>query len=431
MSSHQFLGITRPISLASPDDADLKRSKALEKALEPHGVFETKQELNHRVEVLARLNGLVKDWIKELSIQRGMPPHIAKTVGGHIYTFGSYRLGVHDQGANIDALCVAPANIRREDYFSSFVDVLRKQPEVNELHTVQNAFVPLIKMNFDGINFNMTFARLELKEVSDTQSLSDSTLLRNLDPKCVQSLHGCRVADEILNHVPRKETFRLTLRAIKLWAKKHGILSNVLGYLGGISWALMVARVCQLYPNAAPSTMVQKFFLTYLNWNWPQPVLIKKPEQTGFGFPVWDPRQNTKDRFHCMPIITSAYPQQVCCNTFVPVRCIFSFINAIDKIYVLKFSPQNTTYNVSKSSLEVMKEEFRLSLAICEEIMSGRAKWDKLFETPDFFGKYRNFIVIEVSSKSKEDQLEWYGLVESKVRHLVNIFSDFNLILAD
>ena len=59
MSSSQYLGMTAPISLASPDSADMERTKALEKALEPHGVFESEQELNHRMEVLARLNELV------------------------------------------------------------------------------------------------------------------------------------------------------------------------------------------------------------------------------------------------------------------------------------------------------------------------------------------------------------------------------------
>ena len=42
-----------------------------------------------------------------------------------------------------------------------------------------------------------------------------------------------------------------------------------------------------------------------------------------------------------------------------------------------------------------------------------------MFESPNFFGKYRHFIVLEASSGTEEDQLEWYGLVESKVRHLI------------
>jgi poly(A) polymerase len=104
------------------------------------------------------------------------------------------------------------------------------------------------------------------------------------------------VTDEILRQVPRVDTFRITLRAIKLWAKRHGIYSNVLGYLGGVSWAMLVARVCQLYPNADAATLLQKFFLVFLKWQWPQPVLLKKPEEVGLGYPVWDPRRNVSDR---------------------------------------------------------------------------------------------------------------------------------------
>jgi len=392
--------MTAPISTTGPEPKDLVLTEQLERALRPYDVFESEEELNHRMDVLSRLNAIVKQWIKDLSVEKNMPDNIAATVGGKVFTFGSYRLGVHNKGADIDTLCVAPRHILREDYFTSFLDVLRSRAEVTELRAVPDAFVPVIKMSFDGIDIDLTFARLALKEVNENQDLSDPMLLKNLDQKCVRSLNGCRVTDEILRQVPNVENFRLTLRSIKLWAKKHGIYSNVLGFLGGVSWAMLTARVCQLYPNAAPSTLLQKFFLVYLKWQWPQPVLLKKPEDFGLGFPVWDPRQHVADRFHIMPIITPAYPQQ------------------------------NSTFNVTQSTLKVMQDEFKTSLAISEEIISGKYEWDKLFEPPNFFAKYRHFIVLEASSFCEEDQLQWEGLVESKVRHLISSLERENISLA-
>jgi poly(A) polymerase len=86
---------------------------------------------------------------------------------------------------------------------------------------VEEAFVPVIKMTFDGIEIDLLFARLALKEVPDSFDLRDDILLKNLDKKCVRSLNGCRVTDEILRLVPHMEHFRLALRAIKLWAKRE------------------------------------------------------------------------------------------------------------------------------------------------------------------------------------------------------------------
>lgn len=394
------LGMTAPISVAGPEPKDLELTQSLEEALRPYDVFESEEELTHRLSVLSQLNDLVKTWVKDVSVEKSMPENVAGTVGGKVFTFGSYRLGVHNKGADIDTLFVAPRHINREDYFSSFLEVLRQHEVVTDLRAVPDAFVPVIKFCFDGIDIDLTFARLALKEVDDAQDLSDPMLLKNLDQKCVRSLNGCRVTDEILRQVPNVENFRLTLRSIKLWAKRHGIYSNVLGFLGGVSWAMLTARVCQLYPNASPATLLQKFFLVYIKWQWPNPVLLKKPEDYGLGFPVWDPRVNVHDRFHNMPIITPAYPQQ------------------------------NSTFNVTKSTLKVMQEEFKSSLNICEEIAQGKCEWDKLFETPNFFSKYRHFIVLEAASASEEDQLQWEGLVESKIRHLISQLERENISLA-
>ncbi|XP_053686160.1 poly(A) polymerase type 3-like [Sabethes cyaneus] len=388
-TKHESLGMTSAISLAKPKPEDLQKTAELEKALEPNGVLEDESSQNHRQEILAKLNTLVKHWVRDVSIAKNVPKTVAEKLGAKIYTFGSYRLGVHHKDADIDALCVAPRNIERADYFGSFLKMLEKQPEVTECRAVEEAFVPVIKMSFDGIEIDLLFARLSLQQIPDNLDLRDNMHLKNLDPKSVRSLNGCRVTDEILRLVPNIDNFRLALRAIKLWAKNHGIYSNSLGYFGGVSWAMLVARTCQLYPNAAAATLVHKFFLVFSHWAWPQPVLLKQPDNFSLGFQVWDPQVNPQDRLHLMPIITPVYPQQ------------------------------NSTFNVSRSTRKVIMNEITQGLQLTEEIMVNKAAWDKLFETPSFFYKYRHFIVLLVTTNNANDHLEWCGLVESRIRHLI------------
>uniref|UniRef100_A0A671VIB7 Poly(A) polymerase n=1 Tax=Sparus aurata TaxID=8175 RepID=A0A671VIB7_SPAAU len=375
-------GITSAISLAPPREIDHQYTKKLCDAMKPFGVFEDEEELNHRLAVLGKLNNFVKEWIAEISELKNLPPSAISCVGGKIFTFGSYRLGVHTKGADIDALCVAPRHVERTDFFQSFFEKLKQHEEIKDLRVSLWHFV--IKVAID-----LLFARLALQSIPDNLDLRGDSILRNLDIRCIRSLNGCRVTDEILYLVPNKENFRLTLRAIKLWAKRRGIYSNMLGFLGGVSWAMLVARTCQLYPNAVAATLVHKFFLVFSKWEWPNPVLLKQPEDSNLNLPVWDPRVNPSDRYHLMPIITPAYPQQ------------------------------NSTYNVSTSTRTIMSEEFKYGLSVTDEILQGKAEWPKLFEPPNFFQKYKHYIVLTASASTEENHLEWIGLVESKIRVLV------------
>uniref|UniRef100_A0A5F9DBN7 polynucleotide adenylyltransferase n=1 Tax=Oryctolagus cuniculus TaxID=9986 RepID=A0A5F9DBN7_RABIT len=352
-------GITSPISLACPKEIDHIYTQKLIDAMKPFGVFEDEEELNHRLVVLGKLNNLVKEWISDVSESKNLPPSVVATVGGKIFTFGSYRLGVHTKGADIDALCVAPRHVERSDFFQSFFEKLKHQDGIRNLRAVEDAFVPVIKFEFDGIEIDLVFARLAIQTISDNLDLRDDSRLRSLDIRCIRSLNG------------------------------RGIYSNMLGFLGGVSWAMLVARTCQLYPNAAASTLVHKFFLVFSKWEWPNPVLLKQPEESNLNLPVWDPRVNPSDRYHLMPIITPAYPQQ------------------------------NSTYNVSTSTRTVMVEEFKQGLAVTDEILQGKSDWSKLLEPPNFFQKYRHYIVLTASASTEENHLEWVGLVESKIRVLV------------
>lgn len=61
-----------------------------------------------------------------------MPEEVAGKVGGKVCTFGSFRLGVNSQGGDIDTLCIAPRHIDRIDFFTSFAELLKKQPETQK-----------------------------------------------------------------------------------------------------------------------------------------------------------------------------------------------------------------------------------------------------------------------------------------------------------
>uniref|UniRef100_A0A8C8AVX9 polynucleotide adenylyltransferase n=1 Tax=Otus sunia TaxID=257818 RepID=A0A8C8AVX9_9STRI len=283
-------GITSPISLTPPKDLDCIQTQKLVEALKPFGVFEDQQESNHRLVVLDKLSKLVKEWIVELGESKNLPPSTIASVGGKIFTFGSYRLGVHTKGADIDAVCVAPKHVERSDFFQSFFDKLKHQKQIKNLRAVEDAYVPVVKFEFDGVEIDLVFARVSMPTVSSNFDLGDDSCLRSLDIRCIRSLNGCRVTDEILRLVPNKENFRLALRAIKLWAKRRGIYSNVLGFLGGVSWAMLVAKTCQLFPNALASVLINKFFLIFSKWDWPNPVFLKQPGESDLNLPVWDPR---------------------------------------------------------------------------------------------------------------------------------------------
>ncbi|NWZ60504.1 PAPOG polymerase, partial [Haliaeetus albicilla] len=234
------------------------------------------------------------------------------------------------------------------------------------------------------LKIDLMFARLSMPTVSDNLDLRDDSYLRSLDIRNIRSLNGCRVTDEILHLVPNKENFWLTLHAIKLWAKRRGIYSNMLGFLGRVSWAVLVARTCQLYPNALATTLVKKFLVFFKMW--PKPVLLKQHKESNLNLPVWDPRVY---QYHVKPIITPAYPQQ------------------------------NSTYNVSTSTRVVMVEELKHGLAVTNEILQGKSDWPTLFEPWNFFQKYKHYIVLTASASTEEHHLEWIGLVKSKIRVLV------------
>ena len=83
--------------------------------------------------MLGRLAAVVKKFVHKISIAKGLSEAAADAAGGKIYTFGSYRLGVHGPGSDIDTLCVVPKHVTREDFFETFEPMLKEVEGVTEV----------------------------------------------------------------------------------------------------------------------------------------------------------------------------------------------------------------------------------------------------------------------------------------------------------
>lgn len=188
-----------------------------------------------------------------------------------LFVFGSYRLSVHLPDSDLDVLITAPplplagdAAATRDRFFATFAAVLRKhlQPPPTALHVVE-AHVPVIKLDWRGIEVDCAFACCDLPDPADV--VSDDVMSR-ADERSRNSLCGVRNGEAVLLALPNHAAFWAAVRAVKLWARRRVVYGNLYGYLGGGAVAILVARVCQQRPFRLSSSVVARFFADHRAW---------------------------------------------------------------------------------------------------------------------------------------------------------------------
>ena len=375
-------------------------------------LYETPEESKKRQEILISLKKCVKEAVKNLYKSKGKSDEEAENAGGGVFPFGSYRLGIAGPGDDIDVLCIAPATdtkdannkCERSELFDEMEKQLRKLPEISQILPVPKATVPIIKLIYKNIPIDILVASVSFKSIDDNFKLDDDNVLKNCCKECILSLNGCRVTNAIFDSLPKGKTedFRLTLRAIKLWAKKRGIYSNAMGYPGGVAWAILVAKVCQLYPKCKANILIRKFFEIYSKWDWEKPVQINEiKKEVDFTCPVtvWDKDAISKED-HCpFYIITPAFPAQ---NTNAGTGPILKTV-MIEEFIIFKEYTSNININD----------------------INCKYTWKGLFKGGiSLFEGYKYFLEIDILSMNKADFKSWDGFVESQLRKLIFLFND-------
>lgn len=390
-----------PANAREPTEPEKKLDEVFQRFIEEEIKLESNEEMIRRDNVLSEVRSIFLNWVQFVATDiLHIPQEVAEDAGGELFISGSHRLGVRDIGADIDTVCVAPNFCTKQHFFTYLKEDLLKRPEVTDLNAVETAFVPLISFDFRGVSIDLLFARLAQNSVPKDLDILDDNILIGLDEPTEKSLNGPRVTNMIFKLVGEKTfpNFLIVLRCIRKWAKRRGIYGNKLGYLGGVNCNILVAFICQLYPNFTPSALLLRFFNQYKKWEWPQPIMLNNIQQNPFGQlateerPVWSPVVNAND---LMPIITPAYPAM------------------------------NSAFNVNPHSLLVMQNEIAQGYAFCESILKKNAwqdinNWKKLFEPSHFFVRYHHYLACHIiGTGDNAESRGWIGFVESRIRRFI------------
>jgi poly(A) polymerase len=401
----ETFGVTEAISLSCAAPRDEVETQNMINFLDRVAPAESEEGLRERWEALVDLEEKVSDWLM-------YDCQVSAPSGEHaicrVLTFGSFRLGIIRPSSDIDTLVLIPSSVSRERFFSEFISgILARDPDVSECLPVTDARVPIAKVKFRGIFLDILVASVPPTAIMAGMESVEDGLIFKVDEKCMKSMNGIRVADKILKLVPDPKTFRQAARMIKYWAQQRCIYGNSVGYFGGVSWSMAVARVCQLYPNFSAKQIVERFFYTFASWSWEDngPVILCHPQemkippalirQGGVAvlsqFKDWNPGKYASDRFQVMPVITPIFPSH------------------------------NTTYNVTESQKSVMIDEISRGKDLVQlmHLGPGAVGWSDLCAPLAFWGLFSEFLELEISGQSEEIFSKFKGLVESRMRSLI------------
>jgi poly(A) polymerase len=343
--------------------------------------------------VLGRLDSLVKRWVRQVCLDQGFSNEVASDTNARIFTFGSFYLGVHEAGADIDTLLVAPHFCKRkEHFFGTFKRMLLELHDVQDVVAAENAHTPLLKMKLGGVSIDLLFAPLQYNTIPEDLDIKNNNVLKHCDQVTIRSLNGSRVAHYFLKLVPDEQVFRTALRLIKLWARRRGCYSNARGYLGGVNLAILTARTCQFYPNKNAAFIVTRFFRVFCNWPWPTPVKLREMETgPGLGLENWEAQPVPENKRPLMPLITPAFPSM------------------------------NSTHNVNESSRTHIVNEIMRGWEICSKAQEDESSsiFNELIQPLDFFLLYKHYLRVDATAQEEGAFKAWEGFCDSRLRNLV------------
>lgn len=255
--------LAKPAKVSPPTPLELKFNETLTEFTSENIAVESGDGIRRRERVLNVMGQVCREWIQSVCAEKGLQAEVIQAAGGEMFTSGSYRLGVHEPGADIDTILVAPQACEREDFFgtskitdeddptardpNSLAERIRRHPDVTNFNPVETAAIPLLTFDWEGINIDLLFARLNSNSVPPGLDIDNDNVLNGVDGATEKSLNGPRVTNLIAAFVKGQErypNFLAVVRCVRKWAKARGLYNNKVSFKLAYWYKCLTGRAC-------------------------------------------------------------------------------------------------------------------------------------------------------------------------------------------
>jgi poly(A) polymerase len=259
-----------------------------------------------------------------------------------VYLLGSARLEVETATSDLDVVCVIPDYVTGENFLNRVAASLAGL--CNQADVILTAKFPLLRLQIEGISLDLLYTPVTTMDGWEHLSIPElQTQIK--EPK---SIVGCWEAELIIDTVGQQlplSCYRLLLRAVRAWAKSRGIYGNSWGFLGGFSWSVLCAYTCLNYHDRDRSleALLTHFFKMMSGHNYRKVIALT---EIGKQYVVKLPQD-------IFPIVSSIEP------------C------------------KNTARNITKSTANILQEEFIRGAKITKQILHSKDSWANLYQKAD------------------------------------------------
>jgi len=316
---------------------------------------------------------------------QGLKPGMDEELG-QLLPLGAYHLGVLLADDQVDVVYVTPLHLTLPNTLAILQEKLgAMKSEVEDICLAGNDGL----LAAPGLQFKLRGTHIKLllsHRIPDLPVPSGETVVKH-----TAGVFAHEVSEKLLASVPDVAIYRQLLRFARHWAKQRGVYGSYFGFMGGTAWAICVARICQMHPQADLAQLAARFFKVLSRWNWQEPLCL---------LPNGISAQHT-------PTVSVS---DVCRN------------DATISVLLPVGTSVSATPNVTDTTTKILQKELQHGFRRTQQVELVRAQWENVYSTARFFQRYRHYLELDFMASNPAVFASWLSWGRQQTQNLVRLF---------